>query len=406
MSSTSRRRLRLVTATLGLLVCFALARPARAQLGTAGTIGTTTTASLADGDVFVGVQATEGANLTDFDLLRFFNQANCNCDTPVFLFFTLTSSGLSKRSAVPTGTLYFLVGSSCNDPILMKTQCQLIGNVPIATFMALGNATIQTSARVLSANSTVGVDADGGVLVTSGTTPNATCTSPTNGFNQTIWAVFDYGADGTFEFSATQAVFVDLTPPPVPDNIKVTPGNEAVNISWTPVDETLNQDLQGYQIFCQRGDLQVFPKGTFTPQVRSCSTTMGTGVDGLDPLFVCSPLLNRSVDSFRVKILQNGIPYGAVVVSIDNSGNALPPDLAHEGQFFTTPVKTDSFFDVYRDGNQTNGGAGMPGATPGAATGGFCAVAGPESRPSRWVLGAGLGALGALAFAGARRRRR
>ena len=406
MSSTSRRRLRLVTATLGLLVCFALARPARAQLGTAGTIGTTTTASLADGDVFIGVQATEGANLTDFDLLRFFNQANCNCDTPVFLFFALTSSGLSKRSAVPTGTLYFLVGSSCNDPILMKTQCQLIGNVPIATFMALGNATIQTSARVLSANSTVGVDADGGVLVTSGTTPNATCTSPTNGFNQTIWAVFDYGADGTYDYSATQAVFVDLTPPPVPDNIKVTPGNEAVNVSWTPVDETLNQDLQGYQIFCQRGDIQVFPDKTFTPQVRSCSTTMGTGVDGLDPLFVCSPLLNRSVDSYRVKILQNGIPYGAVVVSIDNSGNAFAPDLAHEGQFFTTPVKTDSFFDVYRDGNQTNGGAGAPGATPGAATGGFCAVAGPDLRPGRWALGAGLGALGALALARARRRRR
>ena len=210
----------------------------------------------------------------------------------------------------------------------------------------------------------------------NGTVPNPDCTSPTNGFTQTIWAIFDYGADGTYEYSATQAVFVDLTPPPVPDNITVTPGNEALNVSWTPVDETLNQDLQGYQIFCQRGDIQVFPNGTFTPQVRSCSKTMGLGVDGLDPLFVCSPLLNRSVDSFRVKILQNGIFYGAVVVSIDNSGNAFAPNLANDGQFFTTPVKTDSFFDVYRDGNQTNSGAGRAGATPGAATGGFCAVAG------------------------------
>ena len=94
-----------LTAALGLLACLAFARPASAQLGTAGTLGTTTTtaATLADGDIFIGIQATEGANLTDFDLARFFNKDNCDCDTPVYGFVTLTASGLAKRTAVPDG---------------------------------------------------------------------------------------------------------------------------------------------------------------------------------------------------------------------------------------------------------------------------------------------------------------
>ena len=72
------------------------------------------------------------------------------------------------------------------------------------------------------------------------------------------------------------------------------------------------------------------------------------------------------------------------------------------------PVKTASFFANYRDGNITNGGAGQM-ATPGEATGGFCAVSGGNGRRG-WTmsLGVGAGAFVALgaALARARRRRR
>ena len=102
MSTVSPRRLSLLSA-LVLVACVVFARPAAAQLGTAGTDGTTTTASLADGDIFIGVQATQGANLAAFDLARFFNKAACDCDTPVFLYFTLTATGFSKRTFVQTG---------------------------------------------------------------------------------------------------------------------------------------------------------------------------------------------------------------------------------------------------------------------------------------------------------------
>jgi len=68
------------------------------------------------------------------------------------------------------------------------------------------------------------------------------------------------------------------------------------------------------------------------------------------------------------------------------------------------PQKTDSFFDAYRDGNSTNGGAGQK-ATPGAATGGFCTIAGAEGRRAGLALVVGFG-LAAAALTRARRRRR
>ncbi|HVU51900.1 MAG TPA: hypothetical protein VHL80_14485 [Polyangia bacterium] len=405
MSNASPRRYRLASALAVAALSTLLARPASAQaIGTAGSTGTTTTttASLADGDIFIGVQQTEGANLAAFDLQRFFNKANCDCDTPVFLYFTLTNTGFAKRGLVPTGTVSFWVGAGCaTDVLTQKTSCQFLQSDQIATFMQLGRETIKTSARVISANSSLAAaGVDGGTTFTNGTVPNPDCTSPSNGFNQTIWAVFDYGADGSFDYAASTAVFVDLQPPPAPTNISVAGGNEAVTIKWTPVDYSLNMDLQGYQIFCQRGGgLQVFPNNTFGSAVKACTSPDG-GVMDLDPLFACSPLLNRTVDSYRVKILQNGIPYGAAVVAIDNSGNALAPVLA--GENFADPQKTLSFYDVYRDGNITNGAPGqMP--TPGQATGGLCAVGG-----GRTAFGAGSVAFAALAatLVRARRRRR
>ena len=48
--------------------------------------------------------------------------------------------------------------------------------------------------------------------------------------------------------------------------------------------------------------------------------------------------------SDRVEILQNDITYAAAVVAIDASGNPSEPVIG-----FGTPVKTLSFYDVYRD---------------------------------------------------------
>ncbi len=308
----------------------------------------------------------------------------------------------------------FWVGSSCGQTILQKEECQLIGqDDQIATFMNLGRETIKTTTQVISSNSTLDTGTvDGGILTGgAGTAPNTTCASDVNGFDQTVWAVFDYGSDGVLDLAVSQAVHVDLTPPPAPANIKVRPGNEAVVVTWTPVDESLTTDLQGYQVLCQRAaNLQVFSSGTFASYVDTCMSTLTDGDDltSLDPKFVCSPLLTATASSYRVKILQNGIKYAATVVAIDTAGNASTPVLVgpdYNGGSYEIPALTESFYDVYRDGNSTNGGppTNMP-ATPGLASGGFCAIGdGPRGRTS---FGVGLGASVLLAVALARRRRR
>ena len=185
--------------------------------------------------------------------------------------------------------------------------------------------------------------------------------------------------------------------------MKIQGGNEALVINWNAIDTAVVPQLQGYQILCSRADqYQVFniglapdgglgtSGGPFSAGFLTCpKTRTGMGVEGLDPTFVCSGLLTAQTTSTRVEILQNDITYAAAVVAVDNSGNPSEP-LVH----FGTPIKTLSFYDVYRD------------QTPqGQATGGFCALPTARPRLKATLATIGLFALGALGLAIARRRR-
>jgi hypothetical protein len=400
-------------ARLGAGVAFALltlaaAPRARAQLtGTAGTIGTTTPTTLAAGDFFIGVQSTEGTNLNVYDLPRFFNKANCDCDVPVFVYVTLTASGLAKRSSLTqttTGKLQVFVGTNCGYTPTQPELCAKIFDGSLATFMANGRQTVQTSAKVMSTDTTTLETVDGGVTNTTGVfTTTTDCSANEISFSQTIFVEIDTDGNGVYDVSPepTQVVTVDLTPPTAPAVQTVAPGDQAITVGWSPVDYSTNMDLQGYQVLCRRGyNLQVFPTSAFGEYVKTCHTQYDglQGPEALNPMYACSPLLNISDSSYRVKILQNGIVYGATVVAIDNSGNASAPFMQ-----YAVPAKTDSFYDVYRNGENGNAGPISP---SGGASGGFCAVAGRDVTRPHAGAGLALAAGGAVALAIARRRRR
>jgi hypothetical protein len=390
------------------LVGLGLAVPARAQTGAAGVTGTTT--SFAAADFFIGIQATEGVNLSTFDLPKFFNKGACDCSVPVWVYATLTASGFAKRSLVQPGTIEILAGTLC-DQTIYKAGCTSLYSDQITTFFAEGRHTAQTTARELSRNTTVTAQVDGGI--STDTTADCSGNGIGTGFAKTIWITLDYGSDGMIDFSTSTAIQIDLTPPPAPTNIKVAGGNQAVTVTWADLDFATNPDLQGYQILCRReADEQVFKDNTFGAYYKSArtycpkTTTSAPGIEGLDPLFACSPLLGRSTNSYRVKILENEVWYAAAVVAIDNSGNAAAPVLnGFDPTFmnptnFAQPAPTLSFYQTYRKGDTAMGGPQT--SPPGAANGGFCAVAAPSRRPWTIVLVVGV----ALAFAGLRRRRR
>jgi len=394
------RPLLLLTAVTAPLLA---AAPARAQFD-AGTSVTT----LGSSDFFIGVQHQPGANLSDFDRARFFNKAHCDCNETVYIYVALTDSGFAKRLTVDrTNNIEFWVGSLCASLDSGRPQrCSLLGTMTMAAFLDEGRATNPTNARVMS-TFTQSTFVDDGGTTTGGTfAANPDCTSPTGqAFDKSLF-VITYDNMGAAVSLATSQVHIDLTPPPAPSSlgdVVVAGGNEAVVISWPKVDSSIYTDLLGYQVLCNRGGaLQVFSDGTFQPGFQECALPGGDagvgsgendgGISGLDTRYVCSPLLSPTTSSFRVKILQNGITYGVSVVSIDISGNASPPDI-----FYGTAVKTDSFYDVYRNDSHLG--------DPGAASGGLCTLgAGTTSR------GAATGIAVVLTIAGivvvARRRRR
>jgi hypothetical protein len=435
MPIVRRARLTVLAASLAFAAVALSGRGASAQLDG----GTVTATAFDPSDFFIGIQATVGGNLSDFDVARFFNKARCDCSQTVWVYVALLPSGIAKvasvQAAAPSGRIEFWVGTQCNVAFNRDQNCQQIGpgSMSLASFILNGPQTLQTNARLLSTYPPTGV----GTTIDGGTTGtvfppggNPDCTDPTQsstGFAETIWVLVSNTGSQTYDTTVQRNIQIDLTPPPEPDptTVTVSGGDQALVVGWQKLDTAIYTDLVGYQILCTRGDplgdplatppvppLQVFNTGAFAPGFTSADslvasrqvmgsmcadTALGVGIPSLDPAFVCSPLLSTSATSYRVKILQNDIVYAVSVVSVDNSGNATqPPDI-----FYGTPIKTKSFYDVYRDGNT---GSIMP-YPQGAATGGFCSVA--TARPGRGgALAAGALALVGVAIAVARRRRR
>jgi hypothetical protein len=361
------------------------------------------TSDFAASDFFIRVQYPAGSNLSDFEASRFFNKARCDCKTKVNIYVTLSQSGLAKRATASNkGSLEIWIGADCDQVNLRGGRCHLYKSVLMSTFLRDDSAreNVEAFADELSFQPNLGTTVDAAVL---GGFPNPDCTITGEQFTQKIWAIIDSDNDGTPNVSATQDVLIDLTPPPAPDpnSVTVNSGNQALIVNWTRIESGSIPDLAGYQLLCNRGgELQVFANSTFRPGFLTCTNPdagvgaidpqYDAGVEGLNPLYTCSDLLPATSSSFRLKILQNDITYGVAVVSVDKSGNASPPDL-----FYAAPIKTKSFYDVYRNDDPDH---------PGAANGGMCALS-PEAKSAGGLTGL-CAALTIIAIVVARRGRR
>jgi hypothetical protein len=404
----------ILTSVAAGLVLAVTAGEARAQFTgsggstvTTGSGGSTGSSVLQASDFIVAVSESPPVVLSTFEESRFFNKARCDCSAPINIFISLLASGVAKRNQITqqNGNVQVILGPSCQQPLNQQIgNCLPVpkGTQQVVTFLNQGQFIIPTDARFLSSYLNGSSAIDGGVSVNNCEVP-----ASIGQFTQTVNILFDFNGDGTVDLPLTLSLLIDLVPPPPPTGVKIQGGNEALAINWNAIDTSLVHDLQGYQILCSRADrYQVFngmdndAGGTngapFGPAFQTCPATLKasmaagfTGVEALDPAFVCSGLLTPQTTSTRVEILQNDITYAAAVVAVDNSGNPSEPLVN-----FGTPIKTLSFYDVYR--NQT---------PQGQATGGFCALPTDRPRLATTLGGLGLAALGALGLAIARRRR-
>jgi len=394
-----------ISALGSLALLLGLAGSAAAQTGVGGTTGTTTLGALTADDFVIRPESPPTVALHDFDLQRFFNIANCECNAmdQVSIFFTLSPSGFAKRATAGTGTVQLFVGYQCDNPAIRNCDAFSFSG-DLTTFLSGGGVRIDTDARTLSTYHgqplITTTDLDGGTVTADGGS-----TTTVNGcaigiaFNQTVWMLIHFAnSTNVVDVTVTKDLPIDLAPPPTPGNQKVQGGNEGLNVSWDTISTAEVPDLLGYQLLCDRaGSLQVFPNGTFSAGFQTCNLGVPPGLDAnvlaLDPNFVCSPLLPANTGSFRIKILQNNITYGVGLVAIDTHHNASFPQVD-----FGTPVPTVSFYEQYRNKDGFS--------EPGKAKGGFCALA-PESgaRPPGAAALAAIVVLAAPLLARRRRRR-
>jgi hypothetical protein len=133
----------------------------------------------------------------------------------------------------------------------------------------------------------------------------------------------------TTEVSARNTFKLQFKAPLAPTGLVVTPGNNALNISWTAPDSTNDPAAETYRVTVVSTD----PRDT---------TTHGSTIGGT---------------SLRVDGLVNGVLYTVSVVAISEGGNESPAISKTE-----SPVPVDDFFTHYQgEGGLEEGGcAGGP----------------------------------------------
>jgi hypothetical protein len=352
---------------------------------------------------------TPGGTYLNSDVERglYFNRAHCQCKSGVTIRVSLNPG--QAMPDLPTKPATLRIGESAcvtaTTSNFHAAKCADVGTVMLSDLIRPHDFTITVHDLFQAPN-------------LKDNNPECGAESPQN-----IFLMIDADGNGLPDMNYADAmaptvqVQLDGKAPPAPTDVKVTPGNGALSLSWTKT--SLISDQNGFVVFCSRAGLPVF-KDTFfktndfftqdlvcgsgtsamtqrltalepvgaADAVPVDETATGRPIDPppemqrLDTAFVCSNLLTTSNES-RISILQNGIPYVVGVAAVDKHGNASPLEKA----YVQTPVATTDFYTAYRQSG-------------GAAQGGFCSY-GQRGRAAGWCL-----SLLALAAVAMTRRRR
>jgi hypothetical protein len=375
--------------TLGFVVVLLvvlLATSALAQSSTGGTTAsTTTTTALAESDFAITVQ-TKNASGSWIDLdteeaKTFFDRGRCECGGTVRFVVaaastsveTTISSLLDASGADGEARLYLAQSSGCtSDPTESSYGCVLLDQIDsLDVLVSSGSWT----SREVSIPSLFSSDENCGLLKTT-----------------YVWLWIDTASDGSANLSGDSAPSLSLRldgkGPSALTDLAVVGGKEALILSWEEPSgsSSSTSDLAGYLVFCSKSDgTPAFAESLYDAQFVSPATltaaslcprqdaldsaTMTASLDNLDAAYLCSGLIATGQTSYRLKGLQNDVPYVVVMVGVDNDGNLGTPTGAVTG----TPVLTVDFFNQY-----VNEG--------GEVVGGYCSMVRGAAHPAGLLL--------------------
>ncbi|HJZ88751.1 MAG TPA: hypothetical protein VKN99_26450 [Polyangia bacterium] len=344
----------------------------------------------------------ERTTLDAAQIARQFAEPVCRCQEAFVFEIYLSANVASQVGRLTGGRVEIWAGTNCNDPGTATGQREL---------RCAQLATPNLSAFTTAQDFCFTADQFSVATAASGSRP---ISCPEQQVTPGLWALVDENSDGTYEAKAQLQIPYDGQPPGEPVGQVAEAANEAVLVKWD-VDPSSIADVDAFQVLCARGGgLQVFRGPPWSPGYKSIATECmgrtplppppdggaapptdagvpdgasaspivqapgddggaggagGTGTTstpvppygpfvGLDPAYVCSERLAKTVRSQRIGGLQNGIPYEFAVVAIDKVGN---PSKVSALQLIY-PTADEDAYNHYRDAG-------------GKATGGFCAVA-------------------------------
>jgi hypothetical protein len=397
----------LLLALLVLVAAGAASAPQRSRADTTGTGGTGGSTTLSADDFTIEIWVpdpddttnTEFAPLNKIDQDFYFGRARCQCNTPIRVRVDMLSTSRAKVRERMNGTVAIGTGLGCdcmNSSSCVGSSCVDLGGERSLSALATSYVDFNTTVGALfAANSGNATDA---------------CERRIDARN--IYVRPDLDHDGYPDVVKFEKLTLDGEPPPAPTGLRVSSGNEALDVSWTGLPLAEVDDLLGYSVFCARGGVvapfaddfskkkrhetrqNLCPTGAAASSGSSLITQALTAkppektaapdaLRRLDPNFLCAGFLT-SGQSARITGLENHIPYvvGVAAVDIRNNASVL------ENAVVAWPFPTRDFYTTYR-------------ADGGTAEGGFCTLGG-----HRAASGSGWWGLLLAAVAVALRRRR
>jgi Fibronectin type III domain len=151
----------------------------------------------------------------------------------------------------------------------------------------------------------------------------------------TATALFVCIVDDATSTIITGSIPLDLAAPPAPVANDPTPGDNALNVSWSQGSGSVDGGTgaaNGFRIFCEPS---------------------ASAPDGGDIATKCADITGQGTTSTRVTGLTNGTEYAVEVTAVTLSGNESP----HSNRVFGTPIEIQDFWRLYKsDGGREQGG--------------------------------------------------
>jgi hypothetical protein len=372
-------------AILSALIAWLSALSAFAQTSTGGS--TSTALAETDFGIYVETKNASGSwtELTTDEAKTFFDRARCDCGTTVRFVVRVASTSvetkisnlLADSGADGEARLYLAQSSGCtSDPTESSYGCVLLDQIDALDSLARTGYWTSTEVKITDLFSSDG-----------------TCDSLKTTY---IWLWVDTASDGSADLVGDSAPSLSLRldgkGPATPTGLLVQGGKEALILTWDSNSSSSSSttDLAGFLVFCANSDgSAVFASSPYGSQFISPSTLiddalcpdqetleqasdpsgLASTLANLAPAYLCSGLIAADKTGYRLKGLQNNLPYTVLLVAVDDDGNLGTPTDAVVG----TPVLTVDFYNEY-----ANEG--------GEPVGGYCSIAAGARRPGALVM--------------------